>query len=414
MSGASIASRLPLNTVRQLASHANLSKDVSGSPAPPLRSRRGRLDAVIVPASRPSEHLKPLIKLTTILSVPLVILCSKEARADQVAELVARTQCARSLIVQMPDTWRHPALPISTSDAEFQKASAHRGSGLSGKRNLGLLLARLRGWNKIAFVDDDIKVSRPDHIARLAGQLDEHQVVGMVVREYPDNSVVCHARRLARFSQDVFVTGAVLGIHCNSLPLSFFPDIYNEDWFFFAEKAATRRLPSAGEARQTAYDPFESPDRARREEFGDLLAEGLYALIGEGHPDQSLGEQLEAATASYWERFIDARFKVLAETMGVLDTFLDRDPADHRTFAALASLRAAECQLETIAPEVCESFLHAWRADLADWQRSCSSLNLVGSTQEIMDFLGLKTWTHVGFRTPVVSSHRLRGRFKRR
>jgi hypothetical protein len=284
---------------------------------------------------------------------------------------------------------------------------------LSGKRNLGLLLARLHGWNKIAFVDDDIKVSRPDHIARLAGQLDEHQVVGMVVREFPDNSVVCHARRLARFSQDVFVTGAVLGIHCSGFPLSFFPDIYNEDWFFFAEKAANRRLPSAGTAVQTKYDPFETPDRASREEFGDLLAEGLYALIG-SNPALSLNEQLEAATAAYWSEFIDARRRMLTETMDVLAEVLDRDPANHRAPCALASLAAAESQLEVISRELCVGFLQAWQDDLADWQMFCSSVNVVGSTQEIMDFLGLKTWTQVGWRNPVVSLHRMRGRFRRR
>jgi hypothetical protein len=243
----------------------------------------------------------------------------KEARADHVAELVARTQSARSLIVQMPEPWRHPGLPTSTSAAEFQEASAYRGSGLSGKRNLGLLLARLHGWSKIAFVDDDVEVSRPDHIARLAGQLDEHQVVGMVVREFPDNSVVCHARRLARFSQDVFATGAALGTHCNRLPLSFFPDIYNDDWFFFAKEAAGRRLLSVGNATQAEYDPFQSPDRARGEEFGDLLAEGLYALIGEEDASVPFEEQLSGATILYWSRFIEARREAITEAKTVLD-----------------------------------------------------------------------------------------------
>jgi hypothetical protein len=64
--------------------------------------------------------------------------------------------------------------------------------------------------------------------AACPGQLDRHQVAGMHVRHFPDNSVVCHARRLAGFAQDVFVTGAALGVHCNSLPLSFFPDIYKQ------------------------------------------------------------------------------------------------------------------------------------------------------------------------------------------
>jgi hypothetical protein len=39
------------------------------------------------------------------------------------------------------------------------------------------------------------------------------------------------------------------------LPLSFFPDIYNEDWFFFATEAAAGELPSVGFATQPEYGP---------------------------------------------------------------------------------------------------------------------------------------------------------------
>ena len=102
------------------------------------------------------------------------------------------------------------------------------------------------------------------NIARLAGQLEMHQVAGMVVRRFPDNSVVCHARRLAGLAQDVFVTGAVLGVHCNSLPLSLFPDIYNEDWFFFAEEGLRSALPRVGHAVQAEYDPSRIPASPRR------------------------------------------------------------------------------------------------------------------------------------------------------
>ena len=112
----------------------------------------------------------------------------------------------------------------------FRAANANRQSDLSAKRNIGLLLARLHGWNKIIFLDDDITLSGTDNLARLAWQLDRSQVAGMIVRNYPDNSVVCHARRDARLPQDVFLTGAVLGVHCNNLPLSFFPEAGSEDF----------------------------------------------------------------------------------------------------------------------------------------------------------------------------------------
>jgi hypothetical protein len=400
VSGVGIAFNQSLSEIPQRASHRALSQDVSRSRAPSVRSWRGRLDAIIVPASRPAHGLESAISLAASRQVLLVVLCSKRTKVEHVAKRVSKTPGARSLIVKVPEKWSHPAIPNRTSAGGFQCASANRASGLSAKRNLGLLLARLHGWNKIAFIDDDILLKRTDSIGRLAGQLDEHQVAGMIVRQHPDNSVVCHARRLAGFAQDVFMTGAVLGVHCNSLPLSFFPDIYNEDWFFFSKEAAARKLPCVGDARQTEYDPFESPDRARREEFGDLLAEGLYALIGDSDPQMPFDDQVRpAASAVYWSRFIEVRREMLTETMTRLHGFLDRDVDNGGISSALESLSAAESQLDAITADLCVSFLEAWREDLDDWQRFSTCVNNVGSTPEAMEFLQLEqrwAWAEFG------------------
>ena len=396
MNGAPMAADRLLS-VKQRPSHAHLSPDVSRSPAPSMRSRRGRLDAVIVPASRPASFLQPVIDLVADLDVFLVVLCSKQTRVEQVARRVARTPGARSLIVPIPEGWRHSEFPTQTSEVHFQKASAHRASDLSAKRNLGLLLARLRGWHKVAFVDDDITLSRSDSIARLAGQLENHQVAGMLVREFPDNSVVCHARRVAGLRQGVFVTGAVLGVHCNDLPLSYFPDIYNEDWFFFAEEAATRRLPHVGNAAQLEYDPFDSPERARREEFGDLLAEGLYAWIGENGPCVQFDELLRRVTTTYWSRFIDVRHEVISETRSKLSRFTDPGANSGVVSAAIDSLVAAESQLATISADLCVNFVNAWRDDVRDWQRFSNGACNVGNIRAAMEALQLKTWTLAEF-----------------
>jgi hypothetical protein len=413
MSAADITapSRL-LRNVEQQASHAHLSLDVSRSPAPSARSTRARLDAIIVPASRPASFLQPAIDLAAYLGVFLVVLCSKQTRVEHVAKRVAKTPGARSLIVPIPNGWKHPGFPTRTSADEFQEANADRESDLSTKRNLGLALARLHGWNKVAFVDDDITLSRTDNIARLAGQLDDHQVAGMLVPRHPDNSVVCHARRLAGFAQDVFLTGAVLGVHCNSLPLSFFPDIYNEDWFFFAREAAARKLPRVGLARQPEYDPFATPDRARREEFGDLLAEGLYALFGEDDSSVAFDQQLRGATNAYWLRFIDARREVITETKTTLSHFTDRGKGDGFVTSAHDSLAAAESQLDTITPDLCVNFLNAWRDDLDDWQAFSNCVNNVGSTREALDLLELKTWTLAEFGAVVVDSETASSRLR--
>jgi hypothetical protein len=363
-----------------------------------VESQPGRLDAIIVPASRPAFCLQPAINLAAELGVLLVVLCSKQTRADHVAKRVSSTPGARALIVDLPKTWRHPKFPTRTSSQIFREANGYRESDLSAKRNIGLLLARLHGWNKIVFVDDDVRLARTDNVARLAGQLDRYQVAGMIVRNYPDNSVVCHARRDAGLPQDVFLTGAVLGVHCNNLPLSFFPDIYNEDWFFFAREAASRQLRGVGQASQLTYNPYARPDRARREEFGDLLAEGLFALMGQVDPSVRLGEQLRAADEAYWSRFIEARHNVITETMTLLRVAAERSGDHGRLSSALVSLAAAQHHLDhMITAEDCVSFVDAWQDDLEEWQRFSSGVNNVESTRDAMDFLQLSTWTRAEF-----------------
>ena len=397
MSATSVVHR-SLKKVQQRSSHAALSQDVSRVPAPPVRSRPGRLDAIIVPASRPASCLKPAINLAARLGVLLVVLCSKQTRAEQVAERVSTSPGARALVVEIPEDWDHPKFPTRTSSQAFRRPNADRASDLSAKRNIGLLLARLHGWNKIVFVDDDVTLSRTDNVARLAGQLDRYQVAGMIVWDYPDNSVVCHARRTAGLPQDVFLTGAVLGVHCNNLPLSFFPDIYNEDWFFFAREAASRQLRGVGQATQLEYNPYASPDRARGEEFGDLLAEGLFALMGQIDPSVRLAEQLCAADEAYWSRFIDARHNVITETMTLLRVAAERGGEHGRISSALVSLRAAQHHLDhMITAEDCVSFVDAWQDDLEEWQTFSSGVNNVGSTRDALDFLQLSTWTRAEF-----------------
>ncbi len=129
-------------------------------------------------------------------------------------------------------------------------------------------------------------------------------MTGLISRSFPDNSVVCHANRLIYRNQDNFVTGAALGVNCAEVPLDFFPDVYNEDWLFFAAHAARGQIVCVGAARQQPYKPFADPKRAVTEEFGDLIAEGLYELFNHG-------QSLDAATKAYWDEFISARKKLI-------------------------------------------------------------------------------------------------------
>jgi hypothetical protein len=378
----------PEERVHQNASHAVLLQPHG----PALLHAPAVLDAIVVPAARGARALLSSLDLSTRLGVQLVVLCSRDTLAVEVAELAAGIPGARALAIDVPAHYTHEALPSRTSAARFRRAGAGRTTDLSLKRNLGLLLARLHGWSKILFLDDDIASfnGRPHSgldlatVRRLGAELDSRQVAGLVCRSFPDNSVVCHARRLAGLPQDNFVTGGALGVNCADQPLPFFPDIYNEDWFFFSRHAANRELAEVGEARQTPYDPYENPVRARHEEFGDLLAEGLYALFDRQNKEMPFAARLSEATTGYWEDFIDARAAGLARTADLLGRRNDREAR-----RAMRSLLAATHQLGQITPALCADFLRAWQADLADWERATLPLNGMVSSQAAMRALRL-------------------------
>ncbi len=57
-------------------------------------------------------------------------------------------------------------------------------SDLSAKRNLGLVLARLHGWRKIVFLDDDIEPVGMRALARIAG------AIGRVSNGWNDDSAI--------------------------------------------------------------------------------------------------------------------------------------------------------------------------------------------------------------------------------
>ncbi|MFG1627648.1 hypothetical protein [Kribbella sp. NPDC049227] len=324
-----------------------------------------------------------------------------------------RTFNARALVVEVAENYSLPYLSPGTSRPEFKEASAGRSSDLSVKRNLGLLLGLMRGWNKIMFVDDDISRITPLAVARMTGHLNRHPVASMISRYFPDNSVVCHARRLAGFKQDVFVSGATLGVNLREPGLSFFADIYNEDWFFFARHAAARSLPKVGEVRQAKYEPFGEPTRADQEEFGDLLAEGLYAIF-DNTPGWTFEEQLAAAKRpSYWEDFTEIRLALIDETLDALAREQPSvSPVDYLDMLdAQQSLQTAKTRAASIPAKLCVEFVMQWQEDEASWQRTLQRDIHVRSEPDALADLGLSTWTSCGFGTKPA---RRRTRFRRR
>jgi hypothetical protein len=328
------------------------------------------LDAIIVPGTRPAAYLDHAVTLARAARCSLVIVCSQDLDGREVKEYLAARSFRNAIVVDLPSGYSHPLFSFPRLLAIQDQLPPECGyyvTDLSMKRNIGLALARIMGWKRIFFLDDDIRdIIYPD-LRRTVDMLGSFSAAGMWVTEFPDNSIVCHANRMTRGSQDVFVSGATLAVQCDS-DVGFFPDIYNEDWFFFFDAAAKGRLGNSYlKATQLAYYPFANAKRAAWQEFGDVLAEGLYALL-------HLQMDVRQATSIYWSFFLEARRNFLEATL----SRAEEAPCDMRD-EIVASLHLALKCLSGITPDLCARYVEAWRQDLTGWKQRWAEIRVVPS-----------------------------------
>jgi hypothetical protein len=289
---------------------------------------------IVVPTARPlgiSSGLACASRLATEWDTHLVVLRSGAAAHEPFPRsLVPRTSHPIA-VIDLPaaaehllPAWRSSSHPVATLD---------RDSDLALKRNFGVLLARMGGPGKaMLFLDDDVAPVSSDASARSEGwtaplrmpdvlaafaAFPELRAAAWVERDFPDNSVVCHARRLVGMEQDVFVSGGAMMVRIDA-PLPRFSKAYNEDWFFLFELMShespsgdrSRRVQRVGDVRQDPYRPFKIV-RARSEELGDIIAEGLFAVAC-----RSREEILLAATSGeFWKGRIIARQRMIEEVL---------------------------------------------------------------------------------------------------
>jgi hypothetical protein len=343
--------------------------------------------AILVPTNRRVESLDFSISLAREARIPLIVVCSKRVNKDEAIAAALRAD-VEAYAVDLP---MYPTAPpegisfLTSTDEELLAVSSPQTRDLSTKRNLGLLIAKMLGWRRLMFLDDDIFGISRKEIDALAAGLNNRNVSVLIPEWFPDNSVACHAYRLGGGKQGKFASAGGMGVRCDRDDLPFFPNIYNEDWFFFADEAASRRINQVGTSQQKEYDPFGDPERAVKEEFGDLLAEGLYWRLDNGL-------DIPGVDAAFWEEFIESRRTFLDRVADSLAQRLEREQDGNvrrQIPAAQVSIGAAQHQLERIKPEICQRFIELWRADLAEWHTHLSRLPSTDSVAGALDHLGL-------------------------
>ena len=248
--------------------------------------------------------------------------------------------------------------PELKSSQLLAPTSFRRPADTGAKRNLGLLLSHLVGWERVVFLDDDIKIRDPEHLRQVSTLLNIYNVVGLFIGGFSDNSVVCHAYRSVVGDQQYFIGSGALVVQVPRSP-SLFPDIYNDDWFYMLNaKKGLQPAATIGEVIQRPYDPFRTLDRARAEEFGDVLAEGIFWLLDQGR-------SIADADLGHWKDFLPGRKMFIERVPRMVSQASGVDPAAKARMEA--ALKAARGRLALITPELCQEYLEAWAADRERW-----------------------------------------------
>lgn len=299
-------------------------RDSSGFLAP-LQSRNGTLAAIIMPISRPISNVRDVLRQNMRLceryGIQLVALCSGEARANDLAKLAKEFEVLGWTAVDGPFEFAGMNFDFKSRDAPSWFPPEH---DLAAKRNFGLLLARYMGWSHVLFADDDMHLTDDLICKQIALARQGAVVAAHNSRDYPDHSVVVGAYRelYGEANIDTYLSSQALLLSLEDGLLSFYPQIYNEDWLFiFPYVLKHGRATWSGSAKQREYNRFVR-QRAKNEEAGDLVAEGLMRLAVDiaGNPGDRTYEELldalaERADKVFWEKEVLHRAVFIRELL---------------------------------------------------------------------------------------------------
>jgi hypothetical protein len=380
-----------------------------------------RLDFIVVPAARPvgsGSGLALACQFAAAKDAQLVVIRSGAAALQPFPDALVPRTTRPTIVIDLPAgaerilQWR--------SD-EHLVASLHRDSDLGFKRNLALLLGRMRRAESMLFMDDDISATpasqivarrrdeRPrvrigDLLSRLDDVLADFcrcgdlHAAGYFQRDMDDNSVFCHARRLVGRPQETFISGGALAVRvAGDLPP--FSRVYNEDWLFFLQLMleAPHAFPFGGvryvgTIHQDAYHPF-TVVRAQSEELGDLFAEGMFSLLS-SVPREQL--HVTAARPAFWEQAIDHRCEMID---GILSDLYSRSRGARNGLAvdarkAMQAASAIYTDADLNLPEILADFFSTVTEDRRMWRAILRSVTPqstadVLSMSDSLDVLGL-------------------------
>ena len=330
------------------------------------------VDAIVVPTIRTAEHLHSAIKLAAYARCHLIAVYTDRPPAG-LSAILDRFPSARVTVLTVRGDARHRLLDLGTSLPQSWVSRA--ALDISRKRNLGALIGRVCGWTRMLFLDDDIRKLNVAKLCSAAALLDDYPVVGLQVKKFPDASVVGHARRLTGRRQEPLVSGGSLLVNPQLLN-GYFAPVYHEDWLCVIDHLREGEVAIGGSVGQLPYLPFTTPERAKREEFGDILLAGLLWLVhsrvrkNADRADPVAGSEYwrEATSPHFWKQILEQRAELIRDITARLTEMNLGDPLP------FSSLTAAAQRLSELEPANFTSFTEAWLTSIAEWRGRLSLL----------------------------------------
>ncbi len=377
---------------------------------------RDSMDAILVPAAREvsDEYAGRIAAVAKQTGTRLFTFVSHQADGGQMAKLLDKMSVPEWWVVEVPDEGHElPFMQFKSPDAIPVHARKVPPSNLGHIRILGSVIGKVMGWDRIIFSDDDVGYE-PAALRAVSQMLPGHKIAGMQCgRQYEergtngfaDKDVVHHAEsEIIRFHSSLkfvprsgdagHISGNSIAANPQIAGLVFSPEIYNEDLIGFYDMYIEGSAALALDAYyiQTPYDPFDDPERAKWQAFGELIHDGLYLPLLKG-------KTANLTDLGHWNITNAQRIRKIETLLNGLDatqnpkyfTYMsnmpERDPAHEAKIRA--SLLAALAMHQTFEGTMGVNFMQAWGDDKTTFRHCVPDLPGRQSIPDALDWLGL-------------------------
>ena len=309
------------------------------------------VDAIFIPFKKRYANLNELLQILNFYTGPIYLMLSEDKELKHIS-----WDKHLSVFPLLINDHKFISFfnSLLTTNNDFYRNTSW---DLPLKRNYALYFSRMKNYSKILLIDDDIRNFNSEMLDIGTRCLEKYKLSGCFVKNFPDLSIICHLEKISGEEIVPFLSGSFLFIR-PLLSYSFFPKIYNEDWLFMLPHIIDNTICSFGSIQQLPYDPFANPYKAAFEEFGDIIAEGLYTLLSSNSYDIRFKKEV-------WDYIINERRETL---IFLKKTFRDSRIQEVINYAMVAN--------KSISYRDCLNFLTDMERDQETWNSFLKENNL--------------------------------------